>query len=210
MHWGVFPNWRPALLSLHLGLQIKTGYGAACSGGLLYFASAVLPQLVGIKLCCQIAYNFFDRAEEKHLRSCASQDKCFFVRCSGIVAFRQTLTPRAVQLLLVNCIAISILLHFFAGILFNCSLQFLLCCWIFLRVSVKHFLSPNLSLLLVNFCLHIAVLLCRFHCCWSICVCRLHFPPLLVNFLACTILERKHRNAQWQRDNLRFRYHKGW
>jgi hypothetical protein len=32
----VLPNWHPALLSLHLGLQIKTGYGAACFRGLLY------------------------------------------------------------------------------------------------------------------------------------------------------------------------------
>ena len=162
----------------------------------MYFASAVLPQLVGIKLCCQIAYNFFDRAEEKHLRSCASQDKCFFLRCSGIVAFRQTLTPRDVQLLLVNCIAISILLHFFCGHLVQ--LQFTISPLLlnFLRVYVKQFLSPNLSLLLVNLCLHIAVFLCRFHCCWSICVCRLHFSPLLVNFLARTILERKHHNAQ--------------
>ena len=138
----------------------------------MYFASAVLPQLVGIKLCCQIAYNFFDRAEEKHLRSCASQDKCFFLRCSGIVAFRQTLTPRDVQLLLVNCIAISILLHFFAGILFNCSYNFSFPAEFFARIRQTIFVAKSftaagqfvsahcsfplqVSLLLVNLCLQI-------------------------------------------------------
>ena len=175
------PNWRPSLLSLHLGLQIKTGYGTVCFRGALalYICGSSSIGCHNTVLSNSFTVSLIEQYWEKHYDPTLHKAIVFFPTLLWGWRFRSNTDTTPFSYCWLIVLQFLILLYSILLVSFSFAVYDFLCSWIFLRVSVKQFLSPRYSLMLIN-CYSSPFLvfttagqLLQFsfsgvHCCWSI------------------------------------------